>query len=121
MTAVRQLLQLHTSGVGEYDYVFSASISVTVTDDDTPKLIISQEKVSLSEDPDDDMPNLYTYTVKLATQPSGNVRVDVTSNDPKIATVSPESLTFTPVNSGSEYGTWSEDGYRYQRARYGGQ
>ena len=89
---------------GGYDEVFSGSVSVTVTDDDTPKLIISQENVSLPENNDNDMAESVTYTVKLATQPSGgNVRVDVTSNDPKIATVSPESRTFPLGDSGSEY------------------
>ena len=79
-------------------------MSVTVTDDDTPKLTLSLEKVSLTEgvglDGRDEA--TATYTVALATQPSGDVRVDVTSNDPNIATVNPESLTFIPGDWNTE-------------------
>ena len=39
-----------------------------------------------------------TFTVKLATQPSGQVNVTVSSNDTGAATVSPASLTFTTAN-----------------------
>ena len=39
-----------------------------------------------------------TYTVKLKTVPTGNVAVEITSNDPGAATVSPEMLTFTPTD-----------------------
>ena len=87
---------------GGYDEVASVSMSVTVTDDDTPKLTLSLEKVPLTEG--SDSAQTATYTVGLATKPSGNVRVDVTSNDPKIATVDPESHTFTPVNWGTPQG-----------------
>ena len=38
------------------------------------------------------------YTVKLDSEPTGNVVVAVTSSDTDIATVSPASLTFTPTN-----------------------
>ena len=38
------------------------------------------------------------YTVKLDSEPTGNVVVAVASSDTKIATVSPASLTFTPTN-----------------------
>ena len=39
-----------------------------------------------------------TYTVKLKTVPTGNVAVEISSNDPGAATVSPEMLTFTPTD-----------------------
>ena len=39
-----------------------------------------------------------TYTVKLNTVPTGNVDVEISSNDPGAATVSPEMLTFTPTD-----------------------
>ena len=91
-----------------YDNVTELSIQVTVTDNDTAKLTLSKEKVPLDEGSIlditsrtiDDTAKMATYNVKLATEPSGNVRVDVTSADPKIATVSDESssLTFTTDN-----------------------
>ena len=42
------------------------------------------------------------YTVKLMSEPTGNVVVTVTSSDTNIATVSPASLTFTPTNYDKE-------------------
>ena len=39
-----------------------------------------------------------TYTVKLKTVPTGNVDVEISSNDPGAATVSPAMLTFTPTD-----------------------
>ena len=39
-----------------------------------------------------------TYTVKLDSEPTANVIVDVVNEDPTVATVSTQSLTFTPGN-----------------------
>ncbi len=67
-------------------------VSVSVTDDDTPALVLSLSSLSFDEgDAAQD------YTVALATQPSGTVTVTVTSDNADI-TVSPSSLSFTTTD-----------------------
>ena len=70
----------------------TATVNVDVTDDDTANLVLSRASLSVGEAGSD------TFTVKLATLPSGNVTVTVTSDDTGAATVSPASLTFTTTN-----------------------
>ena len=59
---------------------------------DPSRLVLSRSSLSVGEAGSD------TFTVKLATQPSGQVDVTVTSDDIGAATVSPGSLTFTTTN-----------------------
>ena len=75
-----------------YDDVSSVTVSVSVTDDDTAGVTVSDTSLSVGEAGDG------TYTVKLATQPSGDVVVGVTSADTAAATVTPAKLTFTTTN-----------------------
>ena len=81
-----------------YDKVVPVSISATVIDDDTAELVFANaDGVEIS---DDQLGQLLegmtlTYKAKLRTQPLSEVRVDITSSNPKIATV-PLSLTFQP-------------------------
>ena len=70
----------------------TATVNVTVTDDDTANLVLSRSSLSMDEAGSD------TFTVKLATLPSGQVTVTVTSDETDAATVSPASLTFTTTN-----------------------
>ena len=70
----------------------TASVSVSVTDDDTANLVLNLTSLTVGE------AGSGTFTVKLATQPSGQVNVTVSSNDTGAATVSPASLTFTTGN-----------------------
>ena len=73
----------------------SASVSVTVADDDTANLMVDPGTLRFGEDGAGD------FTVKLATQPSGDVTVGVSSDDTDAATVSPDTLTFTTINWGN--------------------
>ena len=81
-----------TSTDGSYDGITIASVTVTVTDNDTANLVVSTSSLTVGEAGSD------TFTVKLATQPSGSVTVSVTSDDTGAATASPASLTFTTGN-----------------------
>ena len=81
-----------TSTDGSYDGITIASVTVTVTDNDTANLVVSTSTLTVGEAGSD------TFTVKLATQPSGSVTVAVTSDDTGAATASPASLTFTTGN-----------------------
>ncbi len=82
-----------------------AGVALTITDDDTRGVVISEASVSVRESDDAGAPNREdqaTYTVKLASQPTGgDVTIAVASEDTDAATVSPVSLVFTAAN-------WSE-------------
>ena len=62
-----------------------------MTDDDIAKLVLSAPPVSLTDKEE----STATYTVRLRTQPTGNVTVAVASSDVEAATVAPTSLPFT--------------------------
>ncbi len=85
-----------THTVSNYGSVTSADqdpIVVTVTDDDTPSVTISETSLSV-----DESGGVETYTVRLNTAPLGNATVTPTSNT-AAALVSPsEPLTFTSAN-----------------------
>ena len=70
----------------------TASVTVTIDDDDTANLVVSESTLSVGEAGSGD------FTVKLATQPSADVSVSVLSDDMAAATVSPASLSFTTAN-----------------------
>ena len=65
---------------------------MTITDDDTANLVVSAFTLSVGEAGSGE------FTVKLATQPSANVSVSVSSDDTAAATVSHASLSFTTAN-----------------------
>ena len=67
---------------GYGDFTAADSISVTVTDTSVPAVLFSLTQVSLNEG------ETATYTVKLATRPSGAVTVTPKSADTGVATVS---------------------------------
>ena len=69
----------------------TASVTVTVTDDDTPNIVVDPTSLTVGE------AGTNTFTVKLGTQPSDDVSVSITSGDTGAATVSPTPLTFTPT------------------------
>ena len=86
---VRELTISHSASGGDYGSV-SGSVDVDVDDDDTRGLVFLDVPVDVDEDGGTDK-----YSVKLATEPTGTVRVRVTSNTTSAARVSPSSLTFT--------------------------
>ena len=86
----RMTVSLSASG-GGYDGL-SASVDVTVKDDDAPALVATPPGVSVGEGESE------TFTVRLATQPSDTVTVSVESGDTDAATANPASLTFTAAD-----------------------
>ena len=66
--------------------------TVTVTRAVPPDLVVSASSLTVGE------AGSGTFTVKLATQPSGSVTVSVTSDDTGAATASPASLLFTTAD-----------------------
>ena len=83
----------------EYDSVADETVAVTVTDDDTAGLTVSKSTLSINEGSSGD------FTVKLATQPTDDVTVAVSSSDTYFVvdtdsntTGNQDSLTFTSTN-----------------------
>ena len=82
-----------THDVSGYDHVTTAAaVQAAVNDDDTPGATVEPTTLTVNEG------NHSTYTVVLDTRPAANVIVTPTSGDEDVATVSPETLTFTPDN-----------------------
>ena len=85
------------SGAGNYATLTDGGdVTVTVTDDDTPRVMISDATLTVDEGDDD------TYTVRLNTQPSGEVTITPSSNNPAVTVSGP--LTFTTANWNEEQG-----------------
>ena len=81
----------HTVSGGDYAAITAQDVAVTVTDNDTPGVTVAPTSLTVGEG------DMGTYTVKLNTLPTGNVMVDISSNNTDV-TVSPSSLTFTAGN-----------------------
>ena len=81
----------HTIRGGGYDGVPDQPVSVTVLDDESPSIVVNPRTLSINEG------DSGTYSVSLATQPSGSVTVRPVSSDTTTATVS-GALTFTTGN-----------------------
>ena len=92
----------------EYDNVAISPVAVNIEDDDEAGLIIEPTDLAIEEGvaavPDGNnylVPAGYTYTVKLMSEPSAYVDVDVTGHagtDASLAGVTNDTLTFTPAN-----------------------
>ena len=85
-------VSLSASGGGYGDETGQATATVT---DDAPGLLADPTSLDIGE------AGSGTFTVKLTTQPSAQVTVEVASGDTNEAAVSPTSLTFTTGNWGT--------------------
>ena len=83
------------SSADEYDAATIAGVAVTVTDDDTAGVTVSETTLTVTEG------GSATYTVRLNTQPTSDVVIGVTKSGSPDVTVSPATLTFTPANWGT--------------------
>ena len=80
------------SSADEYDAVTIAGVAVTVTDDDTAGVTVSETTLTVAEG------GSATYTVRLDAQPTSDVVISVTKTGSTDVTVSPATLTFTTAN-----------------------
>ena len=76
----------------DYNTLANVTVNVTVNDDDSAGLVLPNTVVTVDENGSN------TFTVALATEPTAEVTVDVTSNDTAAATVSTTRLTFATSN-----------------------
>ena len=83
----------HTAAGADYANR-TADLTVTVTDDDTAALVLSQPRLTVLEG---DAAGS-SYTVKLATQPTGDVTVTVSGHASTDLTLDKTTLTFTLNN-----------------------
>ena len=81
----------HTFAGGDYASFAASNVAVTVTDNDTPGVMVLPTSLTIDEG------NTDTYTVELNTQPSGDMMVAISSNNTDV-TVSSSPLTFTTTN-----------------------
>jgi GH18 family chitinase len=88
-----RLSVVDASSDDSFDSITDKTITVSVTDNDTADVVISQTAITLPNEI-----TTGTFTVVLATQPSSNVVISTTSSNTAHATVSPATLTFTPAN-----------------------
>ena len=83
------------SSADEYDPVANVDLAVAVTDDDTAGITVSVTQLTVTEAAG--AGRTATYTVKLNTQPTGDVTITPSSSAESAATVS-GALTFTTAN-----------------------
>ena len=93
----------------EYDNVSIAGVAVTVTDDETAGVTVSETTLTVAEG------GSATYTVVLNLQPTSDVVINVTKSGSTDVTVSPATLTFT--TSQLEHGADGDGGCRPGRRR----
>src|SRR5437773_2639537 len=83
-----------TSTDGSYNGMNPADVAETNTDDDTAGItVIPTSGLTTTEGG-----GTATFTIALATQPTANVTIGLSSSDLTEGTVAPASLTFTPAN-----------------------
>ena len=95
--AVSSLDSMNDPADAQYNGVAfaSANVRADVTDDDAPGVTVNPTSVSVEEE----NATGASYSVRLATQPSANVVVAVSTNNSDV-TFTPSTLTFAPSGAG---------------------
>ena len=84
----------HTVSGGGYGSTTMPDVEVSITENDSAGIVISKDSLTVGEG---DAAGS-TYTVKLATRPSGSVSVTITGHDGADLTLDKTTLTFTVDN-----------------------
>jgi hypothetical protein len=87
------LLGLAVSTDGSYAGMDPDDVTVANVDNDAPGILVDPTSIQVSEFGDTD-----TFDIVLASQPTADVTITLTSTDLTEGTVSPASVTFTPAN-----------------------
>ncbi|HEU0036437.1 MAG TPA: Calx-beta domain-containing protein [Kofleriaceae bacterium] len=77
-----------------YDGLDPQDVTGTNTDDDSPGITVFPNAGLLVSE----LGDTATFTIVLNSEPTGNVTIGLSSNDTTEGTVSPASVTFTPLN-----------------------
>ena len=84
----------HTASGGDYNGAPPETLSVSVTDDDRPRLSLSKKSIS----PEEGSPTGESYTAELATQPTQTVTVTIGGHSGTDLSLDKSSLVFTATN-----------------------
>ena len=76
----------------------ATGVSLTITDDDVAGIVTSPQTTATARVRTSEDTSTAAVAVTLATEPTGDVRIDVASSDTAQGTVSPAMLTFTATN-----------------------
>ena len=87
-----------TAANGHGVTAMATGVSLTITDDDVAGIVTSPTTSAASRVRTSEDGSTATVDVALATEPTGDVRMDVASSDTAQGTVSPAMLTFTATN-----------------------
>lgn len=82
-----------TSTDANYSGLLPANVALINSDDDTANIVVSAASSNTTE-----AGGTATFTVRLATQPTHDVTIDLNSDDTSEGTANPLSLTFTSAN-----------------------
>ena len=88
----------NTAAGGGYDGAAQVPVSVTVVDDDDPSLVVDPTSVTVDEGDTAGADPGMTYTVKLATQPTGAVEVTITGTASTEVSLDKSTLRFTSTD-----------------------
>ncbi len=83
-----------TSADGNYSGRDASDVTVTNVDNDAAGFTVNPTSGLITTEAG----GTATFTIKLTSQPTANVTVNLSSNNPAEGTVSPSSVTFTPAN-----------------------
>ena len=89
----------HSVSGGGYDNVATRAVTVSVTDDDTPALVVSPDGVRMIEG------TTAVYRVRLNGPPSSRMDVNITNPDTDRITLSTDRLVFT-ASGGDRWSRW---------------
>jgi hypothetical protein len=92
-SAILTLSIVDASSDNRYDPLADKTVTVVATDDDLADVLVSTNTLNVGENA-----GTNSFTVKLATQPLGDVVLNVTSSALTEGTAAPTTLTFTTVN-----------------------
>ena len=93
----------HTVSTTDNDYmsITVPSVTVTVTDDETPGITLSESALGIVEGING-ATAMDSYTVAMAAEPTGSVTIDLSSDNGDV-TVNPAMLTFTPSSGATPW------------------
>ncbi len=86
-SANEEVVLMHSATGGSYSSV-TGMVTIRITDDDAERVVINPQELSMTEG------STSSYSVRLKTEPSGTVWVDIESDSPEVV-VSDASLRFT--------------------------
>ena len=83
----------HTVSGGDYEGVTAANVNITLIDDDTRGVMVSESLLAVHEGA-----GTNTYQVQLTSQPTGEVSIVLAAGTSGVVTIAPQSMSFIASN-----------------------